>query len=124
MFDLLTYKIVHSDYQFHSPAMRIVGPTGPDLLNSMVEMRRGSFSDLSYSIEDIFSEGDKVVARWKATGTHDGKLGDAEPTGKPISYEGITIYQMAGDQIYQEWVMDSFAGVLRQLGIQRLQIRR
>lgn len=34
----VAHKIVAPSYQMHSPGMRIVGPTGPDLVTSIVEM--------------------------------------------------------------------------------------
>lgn len=79
---------------------------------------------MTVSIEDIFSEGNKVAVRWVAKGTHTKPFSNVEPTGKKISFEGLTIFQLAGGQIYQEWVLDDFRSVLQQLGINRMEIRR
>jgi steroid delta-isomerase-like uncharacterized protein len=118
------HQIIAPSYQFHSPNMRIVGPTGPDLVTGQVEMRREAFPDLKVTIADLVIQEDRVAARWKAEGTHDGPLGNVEPTGKKISYEGMTFFRVAGGQIYEEWIMDSFTNVMRQLGVERLEIRR
>lgn len=118
------HQIIAPSYQFHSPMMRIVGPTGPDLVTGQVEMRREAFPDLKLTIADLLVQGDRVAVRWKAEGTHDGPLGDTEPTGKKISYEGMSFFRVAGGQIYEEWILTSFTSVLRQLGVERLQIRR
>jgi len=117
-------KIVAPSFQLNSPTMRIVGPTGPDLVAGVVEGRRSSFPDLTVTVEDVVSEGNKVAVRWVAKGTHSGKLGNVEPTGKKISYEGMSIFQVTSGQIYQEWTLDDFRSVLRQLGVDRLEIRR
>lgn len=118
------HQIVAPSYQFHSPSMRIVGPTGPDLATSMVENRREAFPDLKLVVEDLFSTGNRVAVRWVAEGTHNGPLGQAKPTGKKISYEGMSIFEVTGGKIYQEWTLDDFRSVLRQLGIDRLEMRR
>jgi predicted ester cyclase len=120
----IAHQIIAPSYQFHSPTMRIVGPTGPDLVTGQVEMRREAFPDLELKIADLLVQGDRVAVRWKAGGTHDGPLGDAKPTGKKISYEGMSFFRVAGGRIYEEWIMTSFTSVLRQLGVERLQIRR
>jgi predicted ester cyclase len=118
------HQIIAPSYQFHSPMMRIVGPTGPDLVTGQVEMRREAFSDLKLTIADLLVQDDRVAVRWKAEGTHDGPLGNVEPTGKKISYEGMSFFRVAGGQIYEEWVMTSFSSVMRELGVERLEIRR
>ena len=69
------HQIIAPSYQFHSPMMRIVGPTGPDLVTGQVEMRREAFPDLKMTIADLLVQGDRVAVRWKAEGTHDGPLG-------------------------------------------------
>jgi ketosteroid isomerase-like protein len=119
-----THKLVAPSYQFHSQGMRLIGPAGPELVNGLVETRRGAFPDLSFTVQDIFSEGDRVAVRWVARGTHQKPLGEEKPTGKKISYEGLSIFQVAGGQIYAEWTLDDFRSVLRELGIDRLEIRR
>ena len=65
-----------------------------------------------------------MAVRWTARGTHDGPLGDAEPTGKKISYQGMSFFRVAGGQIYEEWIMTSFSSVLRQLGLSKISVRR
>jgi predicted ester cyclase len=118
------HQIIAPSYQFHSPNMRIVGPTGPDLVTGQVEMRREAFPDLKLTISDLVVQEDRVAVRWKAEGTHDGPLGNVEPTGKKIGYEGMSFFRVAGGQIYEEWILTSFSNVMRQLGVERLEIRR
>ncbi len=118
------YQLIAPEYRFHNPVIRLEGPTGPDLATSMVEHRREAFPDLSIQAVDVFTQGDKVAVRWEAKATHSGKLGDVEPTGKKISFEGISIFRVAGGRIYEEWTVDDFARVLRELGVKRMEIHR
>ncbi|NEP16157.1 MAG: ester cyclase, partial [Leptolyngbya sp. SIO4C1] len=49
------------------------------------------FPDLQFVIQDAIAEGEKVVIRWVAQGTHQGdiKLLNLSPTGRAVSYTGI-----------------------------------
>ena len=118
------FQLVSPEYQFHNPMIRIMGPTGPDLMSSLIENRREAFPDLSFEILDLFGEEQKVVVRWSAKATHQGKLGNVEATGKEVSWEGTTVFHLAGGQIIAEWTIDGFAGVMRELGVTSMQVRR
>jgi len=54
------------------------------------------------SVEEQIAEGDKVVTRWSATGTHRGELMGVPPTGKRLSMTGIVISRCAGGRIVEE----------------------
>jgi predicted ester cyclase len=41
-----------------------------------------AFPDFRSVIEDQIAEGDKVVTRWRASGTHQGEFRGIAPTGK------------------------------------------
>ncbi|HSR49512.1 MAG TPA: ester cyclase [Acidobacteriota bacterium] len=120
----LAHRIINQDFQFHNPMIRIVGPTGPDLVTGRVEMIRQAFSDYKVEVQDVIQEGPKVSVRWTASGTHDGPLGGNEATGKSMSYEGMTIFEVHNGQIYEEWTIDDFRSALRQLGIETLRVSR
>jgi len=45
------------------------------------------------------AEGDKVVDRWTATGTHTGDLMSIPPTGRRIEVSGITISRFSGARL-------------------------
>ncbi|MDX6628076.1 MAG: hypothetical protein QOH00_322 [Gaiellales bacterium] len=51
--------------------------------------------DLKHSLDEQLEDGDKVVTRWTATGTHRGEVLGVEPTGKSVSFSGINIYTIA-----------------------------
>jgi predicted ester cyclase len=46
--------------------------------------------DLKIEIDGIVCDGDDVVVRWSATGTHTGAGLGLEPTHEPIAIRGIT----------------------------------
>jgi predicted ester cyclase len=52
---------------------------------------REAFPDLENTIEDMVAEGDKVVVRFRARGTHQGETeAFGPPTGKRMEITGIT----------------------------------
>lgn len=76
-----------------------------------------AFSDLRVRVEDVFAEGDKLVTRWSAQGTHDGELMGIPPTGRKASIGGVAIDRFENGQSVEHWeVFDQF-GLMQQLGV-------
>jgi predicted ester cyclase len=78
---------------------------------------RAAFADLQFTFEDQVAEGDKVVTRWAAQGTHTGPLGRIPPTGKHGSITGIFIDRLAAGRVVEEWTSFDALGLLHQLGV-------
>ena len=64
---------------------------GPEGFKQIVQLYRGAFPDLTFTIEECFSDGDLVCTRWSTTATHDGDLMGLPATGRHITGSGITI---------------------------------
>jgi len=76
-----------------------------------------AFPDMLNINEDVFAEGDKVVVRWKTIATNDGELMGIPPTGKKVTFTGVTIYRIAdGMQVENWWAWDAL-GLMKQLGV-------
>src|SRR5829696_9507185 len=52
---------------------------------------RSAFPDLHVTTEDVVAEGEKVVSRWTARGTHQGELMGIAPTGNGVTIKGIDV---------------------------------
>ncbi len=76
-----------------------------------------AFPDFQVTNEDIIAEGDKVVSRYTATGTHKGELFGIPPTGKKATWEGININRFADGKIVEVWQSRDMFGLFQQLGI-------
>jgi predicted ester cyclase len=63
----------------------------------------GAFSDLSYSFDLWVADGDLVVERYTATGTHDGPLGALPATGKKATWTGVNIFRLTCGRITEVW---------------------
>jgi predicted ester cyclase len=76
-----------------------------------------AFPDLRLTIEDQIAEGDKVMTRWTARGTHTGTLMGLPPTGKRVIITGIRIDRVVGGRIVETWAEFDQLGMLDQLGL-------
>jgi steroid delta-isomerase-like uncharacterized protein len=94
-----------------------LAPTREGVLE-FFRMYMGAFPDLRFTAEDILPSGDKVVARVRATGTHQGEFLGIPPTGKRIDVQLIDIIRFGDDGLaHEHWgVMDSMA-MMQQLGL-------
>lgn len=81
---------------------------------------RTAFPDLRMSFEDQIADGDRVVTRWIASGTHQGELNGIGATGRAAQVSGIFIHRLADGQIKESWSMFDQIGLLLQLGVIQL----
>jgi predicted ester cyclase len=80
-------------------------------------MMRTAFPDMHITIEDIITEGDKLVQRWVAQGTHKGELMGIVPTGKQVTITGINISRIVGGKLVEDWTEADMLGMMQQLGV-------
>jgi steroid delta-isomerase-like uncharacterized protein len=90
---------------------------GLPAFKGVVTKYRSAFPDCRLDIEDIFSAADKVVVRWRYTGTHKGQLQGIAPTGRPVNGTGITINLFSGDRIREVYNNWDALGLMQQLGV-------
>jgi hypothetical protein len=75
------------------------------------------FSDVKFTIVDVFGQGDKLVKHWNFKGTNSGDFFGMPATGKTIDVDGVTLVKMKDGKIAQEQdFMDNMV-FLQQLGI-------
>lgn len=114
--EVLAEEILASDVVFHGTAgdgeLR-----GIDAIKQFVAAYRRAFPDAHSTVEDQIAEGDKVVTRWRARGTHRGQLGPLAATDRQFEMDGITIELVAGGRIAEVWVARDELGLLGQLGV-------
>lgn len=111
----LAAELVTDDYVGHDPASPdlIMGAEG---LSRQAEGYRAAFPDMRLTIEDEIGEGDKVVTRWSARGTHAGDIFGIAPTGKQTTVSGMTIDRIVDGRIAESWTNWDTLGLLQQLG--------
>ena len=75
-----------------------------------------AFPDGHWTIEDQVAEGDKVVTRWRFTGTHQAEIMGLAPTGKQTTISGVLIDRIVEGKIVEEWEEYDTLGMMQQLG--------
>jgi predicted ester cyclase len=92
-------------------------PGGPEGEKRLIAGARAAFPDLRYTLDDLLAaEGETVVVRWTARGTHRGKFRGIAPTGQEATWGGITIYRLTGGKLVAGWSKSDQLGLLQQLG--------
>jgi steroid delta-isomerase-like uncharacterized protein len=89
---------------------------GPEELKHYVSIYRSAFPDIQDTVEDIVAEGDKVVVRWKSSGTHQGEFMGVAPTGRHVTFTGMRLFRIADNKIVESWVNIDERGLQEQLG--------
>lgn len=77
----------------------------------------GSFPGYALPIDDLIAEGDKVAARLRFEGSHDGELLGIPPTGKEVSVPFAITYRLAGGKIAEHWMSFDRMALMEQLGV-------
>ena len=72
--------------------------------------------DFHTEIQDLFAEGDKVVARVLMTGTHTGNFYGIPATGKRVEFTGMFIARIENGKIVEHWGEEDSLSLLKQLG--------
>jgi steroid delta-isomerase-like uncharacterized protein len=80
-------------------------------------MYRAAFPDLRMEPQDVLVSGDKVVARARATGTHQGEFMGMPATGKSIDVQFIDIIRFGDDGLaHEHWGVFDALAMMQQLG--------
>jgi len=68
------------------------------------------------TVEDQIAEGDKVVTRWAARGTHQGELIGMPPSSNQVTTKGITIDCFSDGKVVETWDNYDALGMMQQVG--------
>jgi steroid delta-isomerase-like uncharacterized protein len=107
--------IVAADVVDHDP-QNPRAAEGRDGLKQQIAMYREAFPDLHLEVEDQIAEGEMVVSRWTATGTHQGDLPGIPASGKSTTVTGIGIDRFEDGMVVEVWGNWDTLGMLQQIG--------
>ena len=110
-------EILDPDFVCYDPNSESGAVRGADTIKQEIEWFRNAIPDLTYTVEDQVAEGDKVVTRYRATGTHEGEFFGVAPTGNQIEMSGIQIDRFGeGGKMIEEWPEYDLLGAMKQMG--------
>jgi steroid delta-isomerase-like uncharacterized protein len=103
------------DFINHDPPFGVSADR--DGMRSAGAMMRAGFPDWHSELHQLVAEGDIVVERFTAGGTHRGEVMGVAPTGRTVSLPGINIFRLRDGLIVERWGRLDDLGLLRQLGL-------
>jgi steroid delta-isomerase-like uncharacterized protein len=104
------------DYVRHDLRPTQALPGGAGMAKIAADFRR-AFPDARWQVDIVLGEDDFVAARWTATGTHTGKWGEVEPTGRTATFSGVNIYRFHPEgRVAEIWNHRDDLGLMEQLG--------
>jgi len=112
----VVFDVFAPDYVRHDlrPGNPLPGPEGQKKIAADF---RAAFPDLQTEIDFMVEEGEFVVSRWTAEGTHTGAWAGIGPTGKRIRFCGVNIFRIRNGKIVELWNHRDDLGVMQQLGV-------
>lgn len=106
-------EFVATDMIDHSPGV----PQGLEGVKQALGGHRAAFPDLQITVDDQIAEGDMVVNRITARGTHQGPFMGIPPTGKPFTLTAFAVVRIADGKFVERWSEADTLRLLQQLGI-------
>ena len=88
---------------------------GPEGVKEYVTALRSAVPNIDCGVEELIAEGDMVVRRDRATGTHEGGFMGVEATGEAV-VTGHHIHRIEDGQFVESWAQNDVLGFLVQLG--------
>jgi steroid delta-isomerase-like uncharacterized protein len=88
---------------------------GEEGLHTQMDMLYSAFPDLDLKVVDVVAEGDRVVVRFAAPGTHKGDFAGVPATGRTATWKGIVMYHVEGGKIKEAWANWDDWGLIEQL---------
>lgn len=74
------------------------------------------FSNIEFTIKDVFGQGNKLVKYWNFKGIHTGVFFGIAPTGKTVNIDGVTLVRMQDGKIAEERDFFDNLDLMMQLG--------
>jgi predicted ester cyclase len=114
----LVEEILDPDFVCYDPNSESGAVRGAHTIKQEIEWFRNAIPDLTYTVDDQVAEGDKVVSRYTATGTHQGEFFGVAPTGNRIEMSGIQIdrFDEESGKMVEEWPEYDLLGAMKQMG--------
>jgi steroid delta-isomerase-like uncharacterized protein len=107
--------LLDEDIHSHDP-INPQDTIGLDSVRSEYRMWRSAF-DFTFTIDDLFAQGDRACARWTWSATHKGDFLGIAPTGKRVTMTGTTTFRFSPDgKISETWWQHDQLGLMQQLG--------
>ena len=95
------FELYAPDYIYHGPGGQEL--RGRDGIRGLWAVFLAAFPDLHSTVDDVISEGDKLVLRWTIQGTHTGEFLGIPASNKQMTLHVTEIFRIANGQLVEAW---------------------
>jgi steroid delta-isomerase-like uncharacterized protein len=88
------------------------GQRGPAAFATVLGALRTGFPDITYTVEDVVAEGNRVAVRWTWRGTHTGSFRTYATSGKKVANTGFAIFEVSDGKLVRSWLETDRLGFL------------
>jgi len=115
-------------YDFHAESVKAhgLGPAALDKagMTNFYTSLWGGFPDLTINIDELVGEGDDVVWRVTASGTHNGPFQGVPATGKSVKFGAHYTFRFKNGKIVERWSTIDRLSLLVQIGAVSLPFKK
>ena len=90
---------------------------GREGLKEVIAMMRAAFPDLHWMTVETIAAGDKVVSRFRWTGTHRGSFLGIPATNKAVTVRGVLIDRLSVGRMADSRILMDTLDLMQQLGV-------
>ena len=90
---------------------------GPEAFKHLLIIYDSAFPDLRWTTQGVIAQGDTVVARLRACGTHQREVMGMPPTGKQVTWTETHIFRLANGKLVEHWTNLDQLSRLQHLGV-------
>ena len=91
--------------------------TNDEKLIEHIAFFEGAFPEYELFIEEMVTEGSKVIVQGRATGVHKREFSGIPPTGRKMDLPFVIRYTIENDKITDHWLIADQMILMEQLGV-------
>ena len=108
------FELYAEDYIYHGPGGQEL--RGRDGIRGLWTVFLAGFPDLTSSVDDMISQGDKLVLRWTIQGTHTGEFLGVPASNRKMTLPMTEIFRIANGQLAEAWDQYDRTHLMEQIG--------
>jgi steroid delta-isomerase-like uncharacterized protein len=110
-------ELCASEFEYYSPSNN-PKPKSLDKTIEGFQMEFKGLPDYKCKTHELIAKGDKVIARFTCTGTHEGEYWGIPASGNKIEYDGIDVFRIKEGKIVEMREELDSLGLMQQLGME------